>query len=100
GLVRREPSLGVPLCEHRPFLAVELVYAVQAQGAVTFADAMLRRLVDVRGPCLQPACLARALEVFEQAGGHAPDRDAAIRAVIEQARAGQGDSDATCEVHP
>ncbi|MEC8251596.1 MAG: FAD-dependent oxidoreductase [Planctomycetota bacterium] len=99
-LARREPSLGAPLCEHRPFLAVELVYAAQAQGAVTFADAMLRRLVDVRGPCLQPACLARALEVFEQAGGHAPDRDAAIRAVIEQARAGQGDSDATCEVHP
>ena len=62
-------ALREPLCEHRPFLACELVHAVTCDGATTFADAMVRRLVDVRGPCREPRCLERARGVFERAGG-------------------------------
>jgi len=62
-------ALREPLCEHRPFLACELVHAVTCDGASTFADAMVRRLVDVRGPCREPRCLERSLGVFERAGG-------------------------------
>lgn len=94
----RDPGLAAPLCAHRPFLAVEVAHAVRHQGAVTFADVMLRRLVDVRGPCLEPECLARALEVFLQAGGQVDDRDLAIREVEQQAREVRGDLGAASEV--
>ena len=73
-----------PLCEHRPFLACELVYAVQVEGAQTFCDAMLRRLVHVCGPCLESSCLRRALAVFERAGGHVDDASAALAAVHDE----------------
>ncbi len=83
-LVRGRPELSEPLCEHRPFVAAELVYAVQAEGAVTFADAMLRRLVDVRGPCTQAPCLARAHAAFVAAGGAETDPAAACAAVHDE----------------
>ena len=87
----KAPELAEPLCEHRPFLAVELSYAVTHEGAVTFADAMLRRLIDIRGPCLEPACLQRALGVFVRAGGVVEDVDAAIASVTDEVREVTGD---------
>ena len=84
--VAAAPELGERLCEHRPFLTAELIDAVQRQGAVTFADAMLRRLVDVRGPCTEPACLRRAIVVFQRAGGEVGDEDREIAAIVEESR--------------
>ena len=40
--------------------------ALEHEGAVTFADAMLRRLVHPLGPCLQAACLQSAHQRFLQ----------------------------------
>ena len=65
-------------------MACELVYAVQVEGAQTFCDAMLRRLVHVCGPCLESSCLRRALAVFERAGGHVDDASAALAAVHDE----------------
>ncbi len=62
-LVAGEPALAAPLCPHRPFLAAELVHALRHDGAVTFADAMLRRLVHSQGPCRERACLRAAHEL-------------------------------------
>jgi glycerol-3-phosphate dehydrogenase len=55
-----QPELAQPLCPHRPFLRVELAHALEHEGAVTFADAMLRRLVHSQGPCRERACLRAA----------------------------------------
>ena len=82
------PELGERLCPHRPFLVVELLHALQVEGAVTFADAMLRRLVHSQGPCLQPACLRRAHERFLTAcvwpvDGDAEAAIAALRAEVD-----------------
>ena len=80
GLHRRiavAPELGERLCEHRPFLVVELVHAVEHQGAVTFADVMLRRLAHSQGPCLEPACLRRAHARFVTSCRWPVDADAA-----------------------
>lgn len=52
------------LCPHRPFLAAELVHALRHDGAVTFADALVRRLVHGCGPCVETACLERAHALF------------------------------------
>ena len=60
GLIEAEPDLGKPLCPHRPFLAAELVHALRYDGAATFADVMIRRLVHSLGPCLQEPCLRQA----------------------------------------
>ncbi|MFN3244433.1 MAG: glycerol-3-phosphate dehydrogenase/oxidase [Planctomycetota bacterium] len=79
--IRMQPDLAEPLCPHRPLLAAELVHAVANEGAATFADAVLRRLIDVRGPCVEPACLQRALEVFARAGGVVDDAAAEVAAV-------------------
>ena len=68
-----------------------MVHAVQATGAVTFADALLRRLIDVRGPCLEPSCLSRALEVFTLAGGVVDDDAAEVEAVVAELREVTGD---------
>ncbi len=59
-----EPSWRRPLCPHRPFLAAELVHALRHDGAVTFADTMLRRLVHAQGPCLEDSCLDAAHQLF------------------------------------
>ena len=84
--IAAEPELGARLCEHRPFLAAELIDAVERHGAVTFADAMLRRLVDVRGPCTEPACMQRALAVFQRAGGVVENEAQEIVAVVDGVR--------------
>lgn len=65
-LCRERSEWRAPLCPHRPFLAAELVLALRDEGAVTFADAMLRRLVHVRGPCRDEACLRQAHALFVQ----------------------------------
>lgn len=82
-IVRAEPTLGAQLCPHRPFLAAELVHALRHDGAVTFADAMLRRLVHTAGPCAEPDCLRRAHALFLRARSWPIDDDAeiAIRAL-------------------
>lgn len=63
-LCREEPAWAEPLCPHRPFLAAELVHALRHDGAVTFADVMLRRLWHSCGPCREPGCLRRAHRLF------------------------------------
>lgn len=63
-LCREDPNWRAPLCPHRPFLAAELVHALRHDGAVTFADVMLRRLVHSRGPCRHDACLRAAHALF------------------------------------
>jgi glycerol-3-phosphate dehydrogenase len=63
-LAATEPRLREPLCSHRPFLCVEAVHALREQGAVTFADLMLRRLWHTQGPCLREECLVAAHELF------------------------------------
>ena len=65
-LMRERPAFANPICPHRPFLVAELVHALREEGAVTFADVMLRRLVDPRGPCLEPACLRAAFRWFDE----------------------------------
>lgn len=57
-------ELRAPLCPHRPFLAAELVHALRHDGAVTFADVMLRRLVHAEGPCRDAACLRTAHALY------------------------------------
>lgn len=76
-------ELLAPLCPHRPFLAAELVHALVVEGAVTFADAMLRRLVHSQGPCRDAACLrqAHALFVRHRRWPVDDDADAAIAAL-------------------
>lgn len=93
-LLHERPELAEPLSPHRPFLAAEMVHAVQEEGARTFADAILRRLIDVRGPCLEPDSLQRALDVFAQAGGVVDDATAEIAAVHAELREMTGDLDA------
>jgi len=85
-LLREAPELARSLCPHRPFLAVELVHALQNDGAVTFADAMLRRLVHVAGPCPELACLREAHAVFLRARAWPVDDDAdvAIRSLLHE----------------
>jgi glycerol-3-phosphate dehydrogenase len=41
--VERDPSLGVPVAPGLPYLAAELVYAVESEMALTLADLLLRR---------------------------------------------------------
>ncbi len=88
-LLREDPRWREPLCPHRPFLAGELVHALRHDGAVRFADAMLRRLVHSVGPCLQRTCLRRAHELFVRARVVPvdDDRDGAITALLAEVRA-------------
>lgn len=76
-LCREQPAWRQQLCPHRPFLAAELVLALRDEGAVTFADALLRRLVHVRGPCRDEACLRHAHALFVQQRRWPVDEDAA-----------------------
>lgn len=88
-LLRAEPEWREPLCTHRPFVVAELVHALQNDGAVTFADAMLRRLVHSEGPCRERACLQRAHALFLRARRHTvdDDGDAAIAGLLAEVRA-------------
>jgi glycerol-3-phosphate dehydrogenase len=88
-LLREDGRWREPLCPHRPFLAVELVHALRHDGAVRFADVMLRRLVHSIGPCLQRACLQRAHDLFLRARVVVvdTDRESAITALIAEVRA-------------
>ena len=85
-LLREDPAWAAPLCPHRPFLAGELVLALRHDGAVTFADAMLRRLVHSQGPCQQQACLRAAHSLFLRTRSEPvdDDADAACRALQQE----------------
>ena len=87
-LLREEPRWAAPLCSHRPFLAAELVHALRHDGAVRFADAMLRRLVHSAGPCLRRGCLAAAHELFLRARQWPVDseRETAIASLLAEVR--------------
>jgi glycerol-3-phosphate dehydrogenase len=76
--LRARPELAAPLCPHRPFLAVEVQHAIEHEAACTFADVLLRRLCDVRGPCLEPECLRAAHAHFLQARRWPVDDDPAV----------------------
>ena len=64
-----------PVCPHRPFVSAEVAFALQSEGAVTFEDVALRRLVDARGPCSEDPCLRRLHELYARAcpAGVTPD---------------------------
>ncbi len=83
------------LCPHRPFLAAELVHALRHDGAVTFADAMLRRLVHSQGPCLEKSCLRNAHTLFlrERRWTVDFDADAAIAALEHEVAVMRGETD-------
>ncbi len=85
-VIRAHPELAAPLCPHRPFLAAEVHTAIEHEAACTFADVMLRRLCDVRGPCLQPACLRAAHAHFLRARRWPVDDDveATIAALVAE----------------
>ncbi|HEX6813007.1 MAG TPA: glycerol-3-phosphate dehydrogenase/oxidase [Planctomycetota bacterium] len=94
--IEAEPDLGKPLCPHRPFLAAELVHALRHDGAATFTDVMLRRLVHSLGPCLQDGCLrhAHALFLRERKWDVDPDVTEAIARLRAEVKVLTGDLDA------
>jgi len=96
GAIEAEPDLGKPLCPHRPFLVAELVHAMRHDGASTFADVMIRRLVHSLGPCLQDGCLRQAHVHFLRERKWDVDLDAAetIARLRAEVRALTGDLDA------
>lgn len=90
-LMREDRALAEPLCPHRPFVRAELVLALRDEGAVTFADAMLRRLTHVLGPCVDPGCLRRAHALFVRERRWPVDDDAtaaitALRSEVHELR--------------
>lgn len=94
-LAAQDAALREPLCEHRPFLGVEVVHALRHLGAVTFADLMLRRLWHTQGPCMREACLQRAHALFLQQRQWSVDDDgaaaiAALRREVAQLTGGIG----------
>ncbi|MEQ1632452.1 MAG: glycerol-3-phosphate dehydrogenase/oxidase, partial [Planctomycetota bacterium] len=72
-LARERSHWQEPICSHRPMLAVEAIYALREQAAVTFSDLMLRRLVHAQGPCMRRECLRAAHELFVLERGTAID---------------------------
>jgi glycerol-3-phosphate dehydrogenase len=88
-----EPRWSKPLCPHRPFLAAELVHALQNEGAVTFADVMVRRLWHSQGPCRQFECLEHAHRLFLRARKWRVDADPllAIGALLAELQILNGD---------
>ncbi|MCC6672755.1 MAG: glycerol-3-phosphate dehydrogenase/oxidase [Planctomycetes bacterium] len=84
-LCAARPALARPLCPHLGFLAAEAVHALRSQAVVTFEDLMLRRLVHLQGPCLEPECLRTAFEHFAAERPAAPafaDAVAGLRAAV------------------
>lgn len=91
-LCEKDPSLAAPLCPHRPFLRVELVHAARTLGAVSLADALLRRLASTTGPCLEPGCLAAAYELHAaHAAWPMRGKDAEVAAVTGEVQRMLGD---------
>ncbi len=62
-LTRAAPELGQPLCASSGALGAEVVFAVQAEFAVTLGDILLRRCMVGLGPDLGCGALATALSV-------------------------------------
>lgn len=85
-IAREDAAYAEAVCPHRPFLVAEMVHALRHEGAVTFADLMLRRLVHSQGPCLDEICLDRAHEFFVRAQlvAHDDDRDLAISVLARE----------------
>lgn len=104
---RRELLRGIdlpdgqpPLCPHRPFLPAELVLALRFEGAVTFADVLLRRLQHDAGPCLEPGCLRAAHAWFLRArrwpvDGELDQAVAGLRAELAASAGGPAPDSAT-----
>ncbi|HLU39869.1 MAG TPA: glycerol-3-phosphate dehydrogenase/oxidase, partial [Planctomycetota bacterium] len=61
---RGERGLLVPFLSGRDLIGAEVAFAVEEQGAVTFADVMLRRLFQVDGPPLAAADVDAAFALF------------------------------------
>jgi len=59
-----EPELLRPLAPDCDLIGAEVAWAMRAQGAVTFADLMLRRLFRVDGPLLHAAAVDAAFALF------------------------------------
>ncbi len=76
------PELQQPLCPHRDLQRVELVHAVRVQGARTFADVVLRRLVHDQGPCLEPSCLRALFALYQREVPHAGDSASELAPIL------------------
>jgi glycerol-3-phosphate dehydrogenase len=63
-LAAGDAGLLQPFADGRDLLGAEIAWAMQHQGAVRFADLMLRRLFQVDGPPLAPADVDRAFGLF------------------------------------
>lgn len=63
---RGQPSLLEPFARGSDLLGAEIAWAVQQQGAVTFADVMLRRLFQVDGPPLQGGDVDAAFALYQR----------------------------------
>ena len=98
-LARGEPELLEPICPHRDAIRAEALYGLRLQGAVTFVDLALRRLVDSRGPCTEESCLRELHGLYARACPSAispdfgRDRDALLDAVRRMAGAAVGTSE-------
>jgi glycerol-3-phosphate dehydrogenase len=63
-LAAGDARLLAPFASSSDLLGVEIAHALRAQGAVRFADVMLRRLFQVDGPPLGAAEVDAAFELF------------------------------------
>ncbi len=50
-LLEQDPSLSKPACVHHPYLAAELIYAIQEEFACTVTDVLARRTRMAWSPC-------------------------------------------------
>ncbi len=73
-LARSDAALARVVCPHKGVVAAEVAHALDADGAVAFAD-VLRRLF-LPTPCADPGCLGRALAAYRR-HGRIDDVDAA-----------------------
>ena len=59
-LVRCAPALGRPLCTGNPDIAAQVIHAIEAEGARTLEDILLRRTGIGTSPCLGLDCVEEA----------------------------------------
>ena len=62
-IIAREPSLGAEICPRNHAVAAEIVFAFEAEMAVTLADCLMRRTMLGLDHDLGAAALPRALDV-------------------------------------
>lgn len=61
-----ERGLLQPIAPGSDLIGAEVAWAMRRQGAVGFADLMLRRLFQIDGPLREPAAIDAALDLFSR----------------------------------